>query len=61
MLICTNSSSISNIIIIIIIIIIIMYPRRGPKGRGVAPVGAMRGVHFYFSALLVNTGYYKLL
>ena len=25
--------------------VIIMHPRRGPKGRGVAPIGAMRGVH----------------
>ena len=24
---------------------IIMQPRRGPKGRGVAPIGATRGVH----------------
>ena len=23
----------------------IMHPRRGPKGRGVAPIGATRGVH----------------
>ena len=26
---------------------IIMHPPRGPKGRGVAPIGAMRGVHYY--------------
>ena len=24
---------------------IIMHPPRGPKGRGVAPIGATRGVH----------------
>ena len=24
---------------------LIMHPRRGPKGRGIAPLGAMRGVH----------------
>ena len=26
-------------------IVIIMHPLRGPKGRGIAPTGAMRGVH----------------
>ena len=26
----------------------IMHPPRGPKGRGVAPIGASRGVHYYF-------------
>ena len=24
---------------------VIMHPPRGPKGRGVAPIGATRGVH----------------
>ena len=36
-------------------------PPGGPKVRGVAPVGALRGVHLYFLALLVTTGYYRLL
>ena len=34
---------------------IIMHPRRGPKGRGVAPIGAARGVHEY---LFTFFGYY---
>ena len=27
------------------IFFVIMHPPRGPKGRGVAPIGATRGVH----------------
>ena len=34
---------------------VIMHPTRGPKGRGVAPIGATRGVHQYFRAC---HGYY---
>ena len=28
--------------------LIIMHPPWGPKGRGIAPIGATRGVHYYF-------------